>query len=89
MSNRSDAGGNGNPWLRCSSSHQPAPIPISTRPPLIRSTVTAAFASTAGSRNVTGDTSVPRRMVDVTAASPARFVHASEDPRSRLGISLK
>ena len=64
-------------------------MPISTRPPLMRSTVTAAFASTAGSRKVTGETSVPSRIVDVTAARPARFVHASEDPRSRLPITLK
>ena len=75
--------------MRCSSSHHPAPIPISTRPPLMRSTVTAAFASTAGSRNVTGDTSVPIRMVRVTAASPPRLVQASEEPRSRWRMTLK
>ena len=61
--------GNGNPCVRCSSSHQPAPMPSSTRPPLTRSTVIAAFANTAGRRNVTGETRVPRRIVVVDAAS--------------------
>ncbi len=64
-------------------------MPRSTRPPLMRSTVTAHFARTAGNRNVTGETIVPSRIVDVTAASAARLAQASEDPRSRLPMTLK
>ncbi len=82
MSNRVGGSGNGKPWVRCSSSHQPAPNPISTLPSLTRSTVTAAFVRTAGSRNVTGETMVPIRIVSVDAASAESIVHASDDPRS-------
>jgi hypothetical protein len=47
------------------------------RPPETWSAVAAAFASSAGARNVAGDTSVPKRRRDVLAASAAIVVHAS------------
>ena len=52
-------------------------MPTSTRPPLISSTVAAILARLPGWRKVTGETSVPRWMVDVSRASPASVVHAS------------
>ena len=52
--------------------------PISTRPPLISSTVAAVFANTPGWRNVTGETIDPQAdRVSVSRARPARVVHAS------------
>ena len=44
--------------------------------------MTAALASTEGWRNVTGETSVPSRSVEVMAASPETVPHASSEPRS-------
>ena len=58
---RSPSGGKGKPYGACSASYQPAPIPSSTRPPEMWSTVTTLFASTGAGRKVTGETSVPRR----------------------------
>jgi len=55
---RPTVSGYGMPSSACSSSFQPAPRPISTRPPLISSTVATIFANTPGRRNVTGDTIV-------------------------------
>ena len=60
-SKRSPVSGNGMPYAACSRSFQPAPRPSSTRPPLIASTCATAMASGPGSRNVTGETSVPSR----------------------------
>ena len=60
-SKRSPVAGNGIPYAACSRSFQPAPSPSSTRPPLIASICATAIASGPGSRNVTGDTRVPRR----------------------------
>ena len=54
--------GNGKPYAVCSSAFQPAPRPSSTRPPETWSAVAAAFASSEGWRNVTGETSVPSRI---------------------------
>src|SRR4029078_75544 len=48
------------------------PPHTSTRPPLISSTVVTTLARLPTVRNVTGDTSVPRVMVDVSGARPAR-----------------
>jgi hypothetical protein len=59
-------------------------MPSSTRPPEIRSTVVAALARTAGSRNVTGETIVPRRRRSVLAASAPRRVQASFEPGSSV-----
>ena len=47
------------------------------RPPETWSAVAAAFASSAGARNVAGETSVPKRSVVVRAASAAIVVQAS------------
>ena len=47
------------------------------RPPETWSAVAAAFASSAGSRKVAGETSVPKRSVGVRAASAAIVVQAS------------
>src|SRR5436305_713871 len=69
--------GNAKPYARCSRSIQPVPSPSSMRPPAMWSTVATAFASSPGSRNVAGETSVPKRSVVVRAASPASVVHAS------------
>ena len=55
-------------------------MPSSTRPFEMWSTVVASFASTDGWRKVTGETSVPSRIVLVTAASPASVAHASSEP---------
>ena len=46
------------------------------------STVTAFFASTDGCLKVAGDTSVPSRMREVTAASAASVAQASSEPSS-------
>ena len=72
--------GNGMPYAVCSASYQPAPSPSSTRPPDIWSTPATVMASGPGSRNVADVTSVPRRMLDVSLASPASVVHASLGP---------
>ncbi len=77
------------PYCVCSSVHQPAPMPISTRPPEISSTVAADFASTDGRRNVTGDTSVPSRIRSVSAASAASSAQASVEPRPPTPSELK
>ena len=50
QSARSRAVPNGSPSIVCSFSAHPAPMPNSSRPPDRWSTVTAAFASTAGCR---------------------------------------
>ncbi len=63
--------------MACSRSFQPMPIPSSTLPPEMWSTVTALLASTAAGRNVTGETRVPSLIRSVTAARPASVVHAS------------
>ena len=59
MRTRSLIGGNGKPNASCSASIQPVPMPRETRPPEISYAVIEAFASTAGGRKVTGETSVP------------------------------
>ena len=43
------------------------------------SAVVASFASTDGLRKVTGETSVPRRIVAVTAMSPLRRIGTPHD----------
>ena len=55
-------------------------MPSSARPPEIRSTVTALFASTDARRNVTGETIVPSRIRSVRAASAASTAQVSSDP---------
>ena len=72
--------GSRTPYAVCSASYQPAPRPSSTRPPLIWSTCATLIASSPGLRNVTGETSVPSRIVDVSRASPASVIHASVGP---------
>jgi len=59
-------------------------MPSSTLPPLMASTVRRFAASTPGRRNVTGDTSVPRRTRVVSRASPASVVQASVG--TRVGV---
>ena len=47
-SKRSLVGGNGMPYAACSASYQPAPMPSSTRPPLISSMPATVIASGPG-----------------------------------------
>ena len=61
---------------RVSRSFQPAPRPTSSQPPLISSTVATTLARLPGWQKVTGETSVPRRMVEVSG-EPARVARAS------------
>ena len=68
------------PYAECSASYHPAPIPSSTRPPLIWSTPATVIASGPGSRKVALVISVPSRMVVVSRASPARVTQASLGP---------
>ena len=56
-------------------------MPRETRPPEISYAVSEAFARTAGSRNVTGETSVPSSIVEVRAASAGITAHASSAAR--------
>ena len=79
-SKRSPSGGNGIAYASCSRSYQPAPRPSSTRPPDIWSTPATEIASGPGRRNVADVTSVPRRIVDVSRASPASVIQASVGP---------
>ena len=79
-SNRSPTGGNGSPYAECSASNHPAPIPSSTRPPLIWSTCATEMASGPGSRKVAAVMSVPSRIRLVSRARPARVSHASVGP---------
>ena len=66
----------------CSRSYQPAPMPSSIRPPLIRSTWATMTASGPGSRNVADVTSVPSRIREVSRASAASVSQASVGPGS-------
>ena len=70
---------NGNPYVRWSFGNHPAPSPSSTRPLLTWSAATAIFAITLGWRKVTGETSVPRRIRSVLAASADSVAQASND----------
>ena len=81
MSNLVGASGN---ETRASGAHPPTSGPHAELDPPAADTVHGdrGFANTAGRRNVTGETRVPRRIVVVDAASAPRFVHASDDPRS-------
>ena len=79
-SNRSPVGGKGMPYAVCSASYQAAPMPSSTRPPLMASTWATVMASGPGHRNVAAVMRVPRRMVLVSRAIPARVTQASVGP---------
>ena len=68
------------PYAACSPSYQPAPRPSSTRPPLIASACATWIASGPGRRNVTGVTSVPSRIREVSRPSAASVIHASVEP---------
>ena len=68
------------PYAACSASNQPAPMPSSTRPPLIWSTLAMLIASGPGSRNVALVIIVPSRIVVVSRASPASVTQASLGP---------
>ena len=81
-SKRSPTGGNGIPYAACSRSYQPAPIPSSTRPPLIASTCATEIASGPGSRNVADVTIVPSRIREVCTASAPSVTHESVGPGS-------
>ena len=65
------------PWLRISSSFQPAPTPNMKRPPLIRSTVAAAFAVRIGSRSTTRQMPVASSSSVVAAAAAVRATNGS------------
>ena len=68
------------PYASCSASNQPAPMPSSTRPPLIWSTCATEIASGPGSRKVAAVISVPSRIRLVSRASPPSVTHASVGP---------
>ena len=68
------------PYAACSASNHPAPMPSSTRPPLIWSTLATLIASGPGSRNVALVIIVPSRIVVVSRASPASVTQASLGP---------
>ncbi len=61
-----------------SGSYQPAPRPTSRRPPLSRSTVASAFASTDAGRSASSATSVPRRTRGTARASAASVTTGSK-----------
>jgi len=65
--------GIGIPIASYSGSYQPAPRPMSSRPPVTRSSVASALASTPGGRSASQITSVPSRTW-VTAAARAPSV---------------
>ncbi len=81
-SKRSFVGGNGIPYAECSLSYQPAPMPSSTRPPLISSMPATAIASGPGARKVAEVTSVPSLILLVSTARPASVTQASDGPGS-------
>ncbi len=70
------------PYAVCSASNQPAPMPSSTRPPLIWSTFATLIASGPGCRKVALVIMVPSRMVLVSRARPASVIQASLGPGS-------
>ena len=65
------------PWLRISSRFQPAPTPNSSRPPVSRSTLAAAFAVTIGSRSITRQIPVPSLIRSVAAPAAIRATNGS------------
>jgi hypothetical protein len=79
------SGGKGKPYAACSRSCHPAPSPTSMRPPEMWSAVMASLARFDGCRKVAGETIVPSRNEEVTAARPHTVPHASSAPR--LGCS--
>jgi hypothetical protein len=82
MASRSPGGGNPNPKTSCSSAFQPAPMPISARPPVMTSRVCRARASITGCRMVTGETMHPSRMRSVSGPSATASDSASSTPSS-------
>ncbi|MCW2791489.1 MAG: hypothetical protein JWO76_587 [Nocardioides sp.] len=68
------------PYAVCSSANHPAPMPSSTRPPLIWSTFATEIASGPGCRKVALVIIVPSRIVLVSRASPASVIQASLGP---------
>ncbi len=58
---RTPGGGKSIPIASYSGSYQPAPSPTSSRPPVMRSSVASAFASTVAGRNASHSTRVPNR----------------------------
>ena len=64
-----------------STGFQPAPMPRTSRPPEISSTVEASLASMNGTWNAVAATSGPSAIRSVASASPASVVHASHGPR--------
>ena len=82
-SNRLARWSNGYPNARYSGSCHPAPRPSTRRPPLISSTVTAAFARSAGFRKLVHATKVPSVIRLVAAARAARTDQLSHVPTGR------
>jgi hypothetical protein len=76
---RSFTPGKAMPYALCSVSFQPAPIPITKRPPLSRSSWAAIRPTSTGERKVTGDTSGPKRMRCVSRAATAKERYASSE----------
>lgn len=80
---RSRAGQAGSPSMVSAYSSPPAPSPMSSRPPLRWSTVTAILARIAGCRYRFEVTMVPTRTRRVASAIAARMVQASKMSPSR------
>ena len=74
---RSPGDGNGSPIASYSGSYHPAPIPTSRRPPLMRSMVASALASTVAGRSASQTTSVPSRGRLTVRASAASVTSGS------------
>src|SRR5262249_51116602 len=66
------------PWFSISSAFQPPPIPKSTRPFEIRSSVATSLAVTMGSRSTTRQMPVPRRSFVVTVAAAVSATNGSQ-----------
>ena len=73
-------GGKGKPYVVVLLLEPACPDPELGASSQIRSTVTTDLASTEAGRNVTGETSVPRRSRLVRAASAASVAQASSEP---------
>ena len=76
-SNRSLTGGNGRPNAACSRAYHAAPMPSSTRPPLMSSTDATMAASSPGARKVAAVISAPSRIRLVSRARPPSVVQQS------------
>ena len=75
-------------YARASTTFQPAPIPSSSRPPEMMSTVAAIFASTAGWRYGVALTSTPNRRRRVAWARAVRVIQPSMQSPSMASVKI-